>query len=99
MLFIFPQKWFQKQSGINQHKFDFPLSYLVDSEQSLTLRSATNVRLYIQNLKVIDNQKKLTQLSRAIERWHTAKTAFLQPVLLHIGEQMTEGIHDHLMCG
>ncbi|XP_056113867.1 rap guanine nucleotide exchange factor 3 isoform X2 [Rhinichthys klamathensis goyatoka] len=38
------------------------------SEQSLTLRSGTNVRLYIQNLKVIDNQKKLTQLSRAIER-------------------------------
>jgi len=57
-----------KNSGINQHEFDFPLSYLVDSEQSLTLRSGTNVRLYIQNLKVIDNQKKLTQLSRALER-------------------------------
>ncbi|KAK9954476.1 hypothetical protein ABG768_016538 [Culter alburnus] len=38
------------------------------SDQSLTLRNATNVRQYIQNLKVIDNQKKLTQLSRAIER-------------------------------
>ncbi|XP_051735657.1 rap guanine nucleotide exchange factor 3 isoform X2 [Ctenopharyngodon idella] len=38
------------------------------SDQSLTLRNATNVRQYIQNIKVIDNQKKLTQLSRAIER-------------------------------
>lgn len=53
-----------------------PISYFVDSDQSLTLRNATNVRQYIQNIKVIDNQKKLTQLSRAIERWHTAKTAF-----------------------
>ncbi|KAI2649586.1 Rap guanine nucleotide exchange factor 4 [Labeo rohita] len=39
-----------------------------DSDQSLTLRNAANIRQYIQNLKVIDNQKKLTQLSRAIER-------------------------------
>ncbi|XP_051517668.1 rap guanine nucleotide exchange factor 3 isoform X2 [Myxocyprinus asiaticus] len=38
------------------------------SDQSLTLRSATNVRQYIQNLKVIDNQKRLTQLSRTTER-------------------------------
>ncbi|KAL6483365.1 hypothetical protein MHYP_G00082370 [Metynnis hypsauchen] len=37
------------------------------SDQSLTLRSVANIRHYIQNLKVIDNQKKLTQLSRAIE--------------------------------
>ncbi|KAG7323222.1 hypothetical protein KOW79_012924 [Hemibagrus wyckioides] len=37
------------------------------SEQSLTLRGVTHIRHYIQNLKVIDNQKKLTQLSRAIE--------------------------------
>uniref|UniRef100_A0A671S310 Rap guanine nucleotide exchange factor 3-like n=1 Tax=Sinocyclocheilus anshuiensis TaxID=1608454 RepID=A0A671S310_9TELE len=37
------------------------------SDQSLTLRSPANIRQYIQNLKVIDNQKKLTQLSRAIE--------------------------------
>uniref|UniRef100_A0A671S426 Rap guanine nucleotide exchange factor 3-like n=1 Tax=Sinocyclocheilus anshuiensis TaxID=1608454 RepID=A0A671S426_9TELE len=29
---------------------------------------SANIRQYIQNLKVIDNQKKLTQLSRAIER-------------------------------
>uniref|UniRef100_A0A8C1W8T0 Rap guanine nucleotide exchange factor (GEF) 3 n=1 Tax=Cyprinus carpio TaxID=7962 RepID=A0A8C1W8T0_CYPCA len=28
----------------------------------------SNIKQYIQNLKVIDNQKKLTQLSRAIER-------------------------------
>ncbi|XP_057219186.1 rap guanine nucleotide exchange factor 3 isoform X3 [Triplophysa rosa] len=38
------------------------------SDQSLNLRSATFERQYIQNLKVIDNQKKLTQLSRTIER-------------------------------
>ncbi|KAL1250224.1 hypothetical protein QQF64_021229 [Cirrhinus molitorella] len=38
------------------------------SDQSLTLRNAANIRQYIQNLKVIDNQKRLTQLSRAIER-------------------------------
>ncbi|XP_026092708.1 rap guanine nucleotide exchange factor 3-like isoform X3 [Carassius auratus] len=38
------------------------------SDQSLTLRNAANIRQYIQNLRVIDNQKKLTQLSRAIER-------------------------------
>uniref|UniRef100_A0A671N111 Rap guanine nucleotide exchange factor 3-like n=1 Tax=Sinocyclocheilus anshuiensis TaxID=1608454 RepID=A0A671N111_9TELE len=44
------------------------LSYLADSDQSLTLRNAANIRQYIQNLKVIDNQKKLTQQSRAIER-------------------------------
>ncbi|XP_022532985.2 rap guanine nucleotide exchange factor 3 isoform X4 [Astyanax mexicanus] len=37
------------------------------SDPSLTLRSVANIRHYIQNLKVIDNQKKLTQLSRAIE--------------------------------
>ncbi|MCJ8741834.1 hypothetical protein PDJAM_G00075250 [Pangasius djambal] len=37
------------------------------SEQSLTLRSVTSIRHYIQNLNVIDNQKKLTQLSRVIE--------------------------------
>ncbi|XP_036447598.1 rap guanine nucleotide exchange factor 3 isoform X2 [Colossoma macropomum] len=37
------------------------------SDQSLTLRTIANIGHYIQNLKVIDNQKKLTQLSRAIE--------------------------------
>ncbi|XP_030624631.1 rap guanine nucleotide exchange factor 3 [Chanos chanos] len=38
------------------------------SDHSLTLRSTTNVQHYVQNLKVIDNQKRLTQLSRAMER-------------------------------
>ncbi|KAL3059532.1 rap guanine nucleotide exchange factor 3 isoform X2 [Trematomus bernacchii] len=37
------------------------------SEYSLPLRSPSNIRHYIQNLKVIDNQRKLTQLSRTIE--------------------------------
>ncbi|KAM9445520.1 rap guanine nucleotide exchange factor 3 isoform 2-T2 [Clarias gariepinus] len=37
------------------------------SEQSLPLHSVTSIQHYIQNLNVIDNQKKLTQLSRAIE--------------------------------
>lgn len=79
---------------------------LTDSEQSLSLRNATNVRQYIQNLKVIDNQKKLTQLSRTIERWETTRRPFLTPALLHIGEKnvfenfyATDGIHDHPMCG
>ncbi|XP_066527981.1 rap guanine nucleotide exchange factor 3 isoform X2 [Hoplias malabaricus] len=37
------------------------------SEQAMTFRNVVNIRHYIQNMKVIDNQKKLTQLSRAIE--------------------------------
>uniref|UniRef100_A0A8C4FAH7 Rap guanine nucleotide exchange factor (GEF) 3 n=1 Tax=Dicentrarchus labrax TaxID=13489 RepID=A0A8C4FAH7_DICLA len=37
------------------------------SEHSLPLRSPSNIRQYIQNLKVIDNQRKLTQLSRTLE--------------------------------
>uniref|UniRef100_A0A3Q0S9L3 Rap guanine nucleotide exchange factor 3 n=1 Tax=Amphilophus citrinellus TaxID=61819 RepID=A0A3Q0S9L3_AMPCI len=37
------------------------------SDHTLSLRSPTNIRHYIQNLKVIDNQRKLTQLSRTIE--------------------------------
>ncbi|XP_034065680.1 rap guanine nucleotide exchange factor 3 isoform X2 [Gymnodraco acuticeps] len=37
------------------------------SEYSLPLRSPSNIRHYIQNLKVVDNQRKLTQLSRTIE--------------------------------
>uniref|UniRef100_A0A8C1ZZK6 Rap guanine nucleotide exchange factor 3-like n=1 Tax=Cyprinus carpio TaxID=7962 RepID=A0A8C1ZZK6_CYPCA len=36
--------------------------------QPYGMASLTKIRHYIQNLKVIDNQKKLTQLSRAIER-------------------------------
>ncbi|KAJ8409203.1 hypothetical protein AAFF_G00242240 [Aldrovandia affinis] len=38
------------------------------SEQSLSLRSPTIVRQYVQNLKVIDNQRTLTELSRSVER-------------------------------
>ncbi|XP_029974015.1 rap guanine nucleotide exchange factor 3 isoform X2 [Salarias fasciatus] len=37
------------------------------SDHALPLRSPTNIRHYIQNLKVIDNQRKLTELSRTIE--------------------------------
>nr|XP_043894203.1 rap guanine nucleotide exchange factor 3 isoform X3 [Solea senegalensis] len=37
------------------------------SDNALPLRSPTNIRHYIQNLKVIDNQRKLTQLSRTLE--------------------------------
>nr|XP_033484281.1 rap guanine nucleotide exchange factor 3 isoform X1 [Epinephelus lanceolatus] len=37
------------------------------SDYALPLRSPCNIRHYIQNLKVIDNQRKLTQLSRTIE--------------------------------
>uniref|UniRef100_A0AAQ6AAS6 Rap guanine nucleotide exchange factor (GEF) 3 n=1 Tax=Amphiprion ocellaris TaxID=80972 RepID=A0AAQ6AAS6_AMPOC len=38
-----------------------------DSDHALPLRSPSNIRHYIQNLKVMDNQRKLTQLSRTIE--------------------------------
>ncbi|KAM4609608.1 rap guanine nucleotide exchange factor 3 isoform 2-T2 [Polymixia lowei] len=38
------------------------------SDHFLPLRSPSNISHYIQNLKVIDNQRKLTQLSRTIER-------------------------------
>ncbi|KAM4562609.1 rap guanine nucleotide exchange factor 3 isoform 1-T1 [Odontesthes bonariensis] len=37
------------------------------SDHALPLRSPSNIRHYIQSLKVIDNQRKLTQLSRTIE--------------------------------
>uniref|UniRef100_A0A8C3AL03 Rap guanine nucleotide exchange factor 3 n=1 Tax=Cyclopterus lumpus TaxID=8103 RepID=A0A8C3AL03_CYCLU len=37
------------------------------SDLGLPLRSPSNIRHYIQNLNVIDNQRKLTQLSRTIE--------------------------------
>ncbi|XP_058498602.1 rap guanine nucleotide exchange factor 3 [Solea solea] len=37
------------------------------SDNTLPLRSPTNIRHYIQNLMVIDNQRKLTQLSRTLE--------------------------------
>uniref|UniRef100_A0A3Q4GCH5 Rap guanine nucleotide exchange factor (GEF) 3 n=1 Tax=Neolamprologus brichardi TaxID=32507 RepID=A0A3Q4GCH5_NEOBR len=37
------------------------------STHAFPLRTSTNIRHYIQNLKVIDNQRKLTQLSRTID--------------------------------
>uniref|UniRef100_A0A8C4RT74 Rap guanine nucleotide exchange factor 3 n=1 Tax=Erpetoichthys calabaricus TaxID=27687 RepID=A0A8C4RT74_ERPCA len=37
------------------------------SEQSLTVRSPISVRMYIQNKRVIDNQRTLTELSRMLE--------------------------------
>ncbi|XP_061695621.1 rap guanine nucleotide exchange factor 3 isoform X2 [Syngnathoides biaculeatus] len=37
------------------------------SDHALPLRSPSNIRQYIQNLNVIDSQRKLTQLSRTIE--------------------------------
>ncbi|XP_056242054.1 rap guanine nucleotide exchange factor 3 isoform X3 [Seriola aureovittata] len=37
------------------------------SDHALPLRSPSNIRHYIQNLKVIDSQRKLTQLSRTLE--------------------------------
>uniref|UniRef100_A0A667YFN9 Rap guanine nucleotide exchange factor 3 n=1 Tax=Myripristis murdjan TaxID=586833 RepID=A0A667YFN9_9TELE len=40
----------------------------IHSDHTLPLRSPSNIRHYVQNLKVIDNQRKLTQLSRTIER-------------------------------
>ncbi|XP_064778549.1 rap guanine nucleotide exchange factor 3-like isoform X2 [Oncorhynchus masou masou] len=38
------------------------------SEQSPPLRNPSNIRHYVRNFEVIDNQHKLTQLSRAMER-------------------------------
>ncbi|XP_048097701.1 rap guanine nucleotide exchange factor 3 isoform X2 [Alosa alosa] len=58
------------QKGLTERMFlDTPAIRLSTySDQSLTLRSSSNVRYYVQNLKVIDNQRKLTQMSRDIER-------------------------------
>ncbi|KAI4898660.1 hypothetical protein NFI96_002809 [Prochilodus magdalenae] len=57
------------QKGLTERMFLEAPSIRIStySDHSLTLRSIANIRHYIQNLKVIDNQKKLTQLSRAIE--------------------------------
>ncbi|XP_056131448.1 rap guanine nucleotide exchange factor 3 isoform X2 [Lampris incognitus] len=38
------------------------------SDNSFPLRSPSNIRQYVENLNVIDNQRRLTQLSRTIER-------------------------------
>uniref|UniRef100_A0A8C1ZZE6 Rap guanine nucleotide exchange factor 3-like n=1 Tax=Cyprinus carpio TaxID=7962 RepID=A0A8C1ZZE6_CYPCA len=58
------------QKGLTERMFSDSQAIRLStySDQSLTMRSAAKIRHYIQNLKVIDNQKKLTQLSRAIER-------------------------------
>ncbi|XP_068600279.1 rap guanine nucleotide exchange factor 3 [Brachionichthys hirsutus] len=57
------------QRGLADRMFlDAPATRLSTySELSLPLRSPCNIRHYIQNLKVIDNQRRLTQLSRTIE--------------------------------
>ena len=41
------------------------------SDQSLSVEGAQIICLYIRNLKVIDDQRKLSQLSRNIEPWCT----------------------------
>ena len=41
------------------------------SDQSLSVERAKTIRHYVRNLKVIDDQRKLSQLSRNIEPWCT----------------------------
>uniref|UniRef100_A0A3P8QX16 Rap guanine nucleotide exchange factor (GEF) 3 n=1 Tax=Astatotilapia calliptera TaxID=8154 RepID=A0A3P8QX16_ASTCA len=48
-------------------KFPFSPCRSEYSDHAFPLRTSTNIRHYIQNLKVIDNQRKLTQLSRTID--------------------------------
>ncbi|XP_043969658.1 rap guanine nucleotide exchange factor 3 isoform X2 [Gambusia affinis] len=57
------------QRGLADRMFlDGPATRLSTySDHAFPLRSPSNIRHYIQNLKVIDNQRKLTQLSRTIE--------------------------------
>ncbi|MED6279930.1 hypothetical protein CHARACLAT_005778 [Characodon lateralis] len=57
------------QRGLADRMFlDGPAARLSTySDHALPLRTPSNIRHYIQNLKVIDNQRKLTQLSRTIE--------------------------------
>uniref|UniRef100_A0A4W6FJL6 Rap guanine nucleotide exchange factor 3 n=1 Tax=Lates calcarifer TaxID=8187 RepID=A0A4W6FJL6_LATCA len=50
-----------------QYESNMIYSSQPDSDHGLPLRSPSNIRHYIQNLKVIDNQRKLTQLSRTLE--------------------------------
>ncbi|KAG2467651.1 RPGF3 factor, partial [Polypterus senegalus] len=44
-----------------------PASSSTGSEQSLTVRCPISVRMYIQNKRIIDNQRTLTELSRMLE--------------------------------
>ncbi|XP_037539736.1 rap guanine nucleotide exchange factor 3 [Nematolebias whitei] len=56
------------QRGLADRIFlEGPTRLSTSSEHALPLRTPSNIRHYIQNLKVIDNQKKLTQLSRTME--------------------------------
>uniref|UniRef100_A0A3P8WG02 Rap guanine nucleotide exchange factor 3 n=1 Tax=Cynoglossus semilaevis TaxID=244447 RepID=A0A3P8WG02_CYNSE len=56
------------QRGLADRMFlDGPANRLSTSDHVFPLRSVTSVRQYIQNLRVIDNQRKLTQLSRLLE--------------------------------
>ncbi|GAA6107039.1 rap guanine nucleotide exchange factor 3 isoform X1 [Tachysurus ichikawai] len=60
---------FEKMKGFTERMFlESPAMRLSTySEQSLTLPGVSRISHYIQNLNVIDNQKKLTQLSRDLE--------------------------------
>uniref|UniRef100_A0A1A8HJM8 Rap guanine nucleotide exchange factor (GEF) 3 n=1 Tax=Nothobranchius korthausae TaxID=1143690 RepID=A0A1A8HJM8_9TELE len=56
------------QRGLADRIFlEGPTRLSTNSEHAFPLRTPSNVRHYIQNLKVIDNQRKLTQLSRTME--------------------------------
>nr|XP_015822566.2 rap guanine nucleotide exchange factor 3 isoform X1 [Nothobranchius furzeri] len=56
------------QRGLADRIFlEGPTRLSTNSEHAFPLRTPSNVRHYIQNLKVIDNQRKLTQLSRKME--------------------------------
>ncbi|XP_017274679.1 rap guanine nucleotide exchange factor 3 isoform X2 [Kryptolebias marmoratus] len=56
------------QRGLADRIFlEGPTRLSTSSEHAFPLRTPSNIRHYIQNLKVIDNQRKLTQLSRTME--------------------------------
>ncbi|XP_013871714.1 rap guanine nucleotide exchange factor 3 isoform X1 [Austrofundulus limnaeus] len=56
------------QRGLADRIFlEGPTRLSTSSEHAFPLRTPSNIRHYIQNLKVIDNQRKLTQLSRSME--------------------------------
>ncbi|KAJ3587097.1 hypothetical protein NHX12_013487 [Muraenolepis orangiensis] len=47
---------------------DAPAVRISTYSDSLPCRNPSSIRLYVQNLNVIDNQRRLTELSRALER-------------------------------
>uniref|UniRef100_A0A8D3EB12 Rap guanine nucleotide exchange factor (GEF) 3 n=1 Tax=Scophthalmus maximus TaxID=52904 RepID=A0A8D3EB12_SCOMX len=55
------------KSNLNQTRSEKVLAEKSYSDHALPLRSPSNIRHHIQNLKVIDNQRRLTQLSRTLE--------------------------------